>query len=141
MHNFPQRKEFDLHVRQGSSDAKFEDWVADYNELKERADIERLHYFTEHYGENLGSVAARFADLSILPIEVEEAERRTLLTAVEEAMTNSSEDVRRNPIIAVLEASELRSYKNYLPPEHRSDKPVRWMQIDYEFEGLNDSQN
>lgn len=119
-HKFPRRREAYDHERrlyQGNTD---EDWWRKRAELELEEEAELNEYFTESFGQSLGCAAARFANLYILPPDVEETERQTLIEEVEAAMTDKT-DLARHPILAAIEATQLRTDRNYVKPEHRSN--------------------
>lgn len=121
-YRFPRRREAYDHKQklyQGQSD---EQWWEKWEELKVEVEAELESYFVERYGQSLGSAAARFANLYTLPPDVEEVERQKVIEQVEMAMAASKDTEAKHPVLAVFEAVELRTDRNYAKPEHRSNR-------------------
>lgn len=94
-----------------------EEYDAESSDLKTKAEAERQQYFIKRYGEDLGSAAARYANLDELNPDQDAIEHEYLASKVEAAM-NSGEPTAEHPVIAAIKASELRTDENYISPEH-----------------------
>lgn len=120
MSDLHKRRELYDHKRRGYAEGIDEEWWRKQGELKAEEKVELQKYFSQRYGPSLGDAAARFASLYFLPPDVEAQERLSLIDHVLSAMETGLSPTSTHPMHAVIEATELRTDKNYIRPENRS---------------------
>lgn len=125
MSEFPKRRELYDHEQRGYQNGMDDEWWRIYGELEALEQAESQSYFIEKYGQILGNVASSFSLLGARSPEDEFKERQNLIKQVEYEMdaAASGSPQSRHPILAVIEATELRANKNYIAPEDRSNVP------------------
>lgn len=129
MNELRRRRELDEHRHLGSAIGRDEGWWLRLNDLVVLERSEREEHFVERFGKRLGEVAARFAGLDRLPPEIELEERISFVNSVAESMEGSNDPSGLHPALALIEATELRTDKNYIRPENRDGIPLQWMYV------------
>lgn len=133
MQNLPHRREMYEYRRRSREE------IIDRNrmdELENLAYAEREQFFTSRYGQTLGKAATKFSGLAELPTVVEEVARHRFIEEVARAMESGEVISDIHPIMAVIEATELRTDQNYIPPDIRTDISLQWLpDVDIDSEG------
>lgn len=91
------------------------EWWNKWNIVRVLNEAELQSYFINRYGEDLGSAAADYANLSRLPMREESSERLKLVEQVMKSLSETTDPAQNlvHPILAVIEATEIRTDKAY----------------------------
>lgn len=132
-----------MHPRIREKNDRIQEQLDEVGEVQRQRKLEREQHFVELYGPNLGRSATRFSFLSDLDDATEAEERLILAEEVSAAVIHPAESMTNHPIDAVIEATELRTQANYVPPERRVWKGIPGHmyipQSDTEFEETSES--